>query len=336
MREAARAAGRLAALRGLRALSVHAGGDQERDPDPVRDRLPARLRRGAAGDLRPPADRVRARGRARGRAARRRVRFLQAAGERHEARRAPARARRRRARASSPTAASASVRVRGRARHLRGPGAAARPSRCDEPGLWRVRACVHNTTEVEARRLERSRGAASPACSRPTSCSRPSAGRFVSPLERDGASARRWPACENVNTFPVLAVAGRRRGARRGDRAARPSRDRAARASATCSTTPRSRRRCCSTCRRCRDAEREAIAAQDPAVRGDDRARRRAPTPRSMLALHGLIEELGDPVPSGRARAARRSGPAARARAPEPRRGRARARRRRPSARAPR
>ena len=34
----------LAAVRGLRAVSVHARRDQERDPDAVRDRLPARLR----------------------------------------------------------------------------------------------------------------------------------------------------------------------------------------------------------------------------------------------------------------------------------------------------
>ena len=38
-------AGRLAALRGLRALPLHAGRDQERHADAVRDRLPARLRR---------------------------------------------------------------------------------------------------------------------------------------------------------------------------------------------------------------------------------------------------------------------------------------------------
>ena len=45
-RDERRRAGRLAALRGLRALPVHAGGDQERDADAVRDRLPARLRAG--------------------------------------------------------------------------------------------------------------------------------------------------------------------------------------------------------------------------------------------------------------------------------------------------
>ena len=39
-----RGARRLAALRGLRALPVHAGRDQERDADAVRDRLPAGLR----------------------------------------------------------------------------------------------------------------------------------------------------------------------------------------------------------------------------------------------------------------------------------------------------
>ena len=39
-----RRARRLAALRGLRAVPVHAGSDQERDADAVRDRLPARLR----------------------------------------------------------------------------------------------------------------------------------------------------------------------------------------------------------------------------------------------------------------------------------------------------
>ena len=41
----ARAPRRLAALRGLRALPVHAGRDQERHAHAVRDRLPARLRR---------------------------------------------------------------------------------------------------------------------------------------------------------------------------------------------------------------------------------------------------------------------------------------------------
>ena len=42
-----------------------------------------------------------------------------------------------------------------------------------------------------------------------------------------------------------------------------------------CSTPPRSRRRCCCTCTRCSDAEREEIERQDPGRAGDARARRR-------------------------------------------------------------
>ena len=45
MPDALERAGRVAAVGGLRALPVHADGDQERDPDPVRDRLPAGVRR---------------------------------------------------------------------------------------------------------------------------------------------------------------------------------------------------------------------------------------------------------------------------------------------------
>ena len=85
MRGAARAAGVVAAVRGLRALPLHAGRDQERDPDPVRDRLPARLR---GGRRRPPSTTCGSS--ACSRPTRRSscaatARFLQAAGERHEA-----------------------------------------------------------------------------------------------------------------------------------------------------------------------------------------------------------------------------------------------------------
>ena len=57
--------GRLAALRGLRAVPVHAGSDQERDPDSVRHRLSARVRPHARLDPRPPRAPVHGRGRRR-------------------------------------------------------------------------------------------------------------------------------------------------------------------------------------------------------------------------------------------------------------------------------
>ncbi len=46
------------AVGGLRALPLHAGGDQERDADAVRDRLPARVRAPERRDARPDADGV--------------------------------------------------------------------------------------------------------------------------------------------------------------------------------------------------------------------------------------------------------------------------------------
>ena len=59
-----------AALRGLRALPVHAGRDQERHADAVRDRLPAGLRGRRAAHVRARADAARARAGGAGRAGR--------------------------------------------------------------------------------------------------------------------------------------------------------------------------------------------------------------------------------------------------------------------------
>jgi Fe-S cluster biogenesis protein NfuA len=67
----ARAARRLAAVRGLRAVPLHAGRDQERDADAVRDRLSAGYAADADEHLRPPRAALRARGAARTRRSRR-------------------------------------------------------------------------------------------------------------------------------------------------------------------------------------------------------------------------------------------------------------------------
>ena len=74
----------------------------------------------------------------------------------------------------------------------------------DQPGLWSVRACVHNTTEVEAE-LERSEALVASLISAHIVIEA-GAGRFASPLERDGAIGAAVAACRNVNTFPVLAA----------------------------------------------------------------------------------------------------------------------------------
>ena len=87
-----RAPGGVAPLRGLRALPVHARGDEERHAHAVRDRLPARLRAPRRQHLRPPARcECAARGPAGGGSSTAELRFLRPAGERHQAARAACR-----------------------------------------------------------------------------------------------------------------------------------------------------------------------------------------------------------------------------------------------------
>ncbi len=251
-----RAARRLAALRGLRALSVHAGRDQERDADAVRDRLPARLRGAAAGRLRPRPDRVSC---------------SPAGPTRPSSRSRPSSCRRPGTATRRPSAARSSRR---RARPL-GRGAsrasveesfvieAERPVTGDAGGSSGAAERVGGASSARIRCASRTRRR----CRRPRRrrCERGGpaalaalqprllgirAGRFASPLEHEGEVGAAVQACENVNTWPVLAAARRRRRPRRGDPAPRPSRRSPRRARRTCSTTPRSRRRCCSTSRR--------------------------------------------------------------------------------------
>ena len=302
---AARAPRLLAALRGLRALPLHAGRDQERDPDPVRDRLPARLRGaqpgapsttcGSSACSRPDAERELTAT----------VRFLQAAGERHRRSsggsswpaRSPSSARRR---------AGDRVRVRRRAAAPR-PGAA-------------------------ARRAARARGACAGQALRPQPTSSSDRGGSSTRGERPGrepaldprrargdrralrlaARARRRvgaavAGCESVNTCPVLATPGDDARPRRRDRAPRPPAASRPRASATCSTTPRSRRRCCCTCRRSATTERERDRRPGPGGAGDDRARR-APRPRSEIASPARTDDALQ-RPCSRPGAGRRAAP---------------------------
>ena len=152
----ARRAGRLAALRGLRPLPVHARGHEERHAHAVRHRLPARLRRAQPELLRAAADRVRAA-------------------------RATARCRARCA-SSSPRASGTRARRAGSTSRepglvefdhppLRGRVRLRTEARDD--GRRLVSLCVHNETPLDGAGRRPRRGAAALAASPPTWCCAP-------------------------------------------------------------------------------------------------------------------------------------------------------------------
>ena len=220
-----RAARRLAALRGLRALSLHAGRDQERDADPARDRLSARLRRAQPAGPSGAAGRGRARTRARGE--RRRLGPLPAgSGERHQGAERGARARADvAASASAEEPLDAEFSFDGERRCAGGCGCG--PSRSARASPGSSSASTTRASSPRAAASSSGRRRCAPACSRPTWSCEASDGRFVSPLDTDGPHGEAVAACENVNTWPVLASPGGRRGARGGDVPARPPADRA-------------------------------------------------------------------------------------------------------------
>jgi len=219
------------------------------------------------------------------------VRFLQASGERHQARE-------RRLELGPATvgdladdgvgetfAFDGTSEVRGRVR-----------MRCeplDEPQLWRVRACVHNTTEARAD-LERSDALVASLLSTHVviECS---PGRFVSPLEREGRAGDAVAEARSANTFPVLVS---------------PADDAILGATIVLPDHPRMAPESLGNLfdnteieealllhvKALSEGEREAIAAQDPAVR-EMVARAEQVTPEEMLTLHGRLE-LEDPGPN--------------------------------------
>jgi hypothetical protein len=69
--------------------------------------------------------------------------------------------------------------------------------------LWRLRVCVHNSTEIEPG-VDRADALVASLLSTHVVVEA-ERGRFVSPLERDGAAGAAVEACRSVNTFPVLA-----------------------------------------------------------------------------------------------------------------------------------
>jgi hypothetical protein len=158
------------------------------------------------------------------------------------------------------------------------------------PGLARARLRVENTTPIAPERAAAlDRGAALRHSLLSThALARVSGGRFVSPLERDGRLGEAVAGCRNVNTWPVLATDAD--DAVLGAAIMLPDHPQLA---------PESRGNLFDNTEieealllhvhALSDQEREDIGAQDPAVR-EMIARAAASTPEDLLALHGRLQ----------------------------------------------
>lgn len=210
--------------------------------------------------------------------------FLQAAGVRHKA--VERRLELGPVRVGEPAGTGA-----GREFEFEGDPALAGRMRCrvealEDPGLWRVRVCVHNTTEIDPQ-VERPEALVASLLSTHVVVEATS-GRFVSPLERDGAAGAAVEACDNVNTFPVLAS---------------PDDDAVLAATIVLPDHPRIAPESLGNLfdnteieealllhvQVLSESERAEIGAQDPAVR-EMIERAAAATPDDVLSLHGLMK----------------------------------------------
>ena len=216
------------------------------------------------------------------------VRFLQAAGARHEA------VERRLELARVPLAElaeGAGTRfelpgdppLRGRLRLRAAPLAA---------GAYGVAACVHNETELADDAVDRKAALAASLLSTHVLIEA-SGGRFASPLERDGAVGGAVAGCENVNTWPVLATPDDR--VVLGAAIVLPDHPRIAPESlGGMFDNTEIEEALLLHVQALSDAEREQIAADDPAVR-EMIERAADATPEQVLALHGRLEEVSEP-----------------------------------------
>ena len=221
------------------------------------------------------------------------VRFLQAAGERHRA------TERRLEIHDAPLERLLDGGVGERFRFEGEPAVYGRIKlRADETeheGLYRISMCVHNETELGSDHAEAERADALRASLLSTHLViETSRGRFASPLEREGPEGAAVAACESVNTFPVLAP---------------PTDDAVLAAAIVLPDHPRMAPESLGNLfdnteieealllhvHALSDSEREAIAAQDPAVR-EMVQRASATTPQQIMALHGRLEEV-EPEP---------------------------------------
>jgi hypothetical protein len=170
-------------------------------------------------------------------------------------------------------------------------------------GLHRVAMCVHNTTALLGAPEETGRGEALQQSLLSTHVVlETSAGRFISPLEREGEAGAAVAECRNVNTFPVLAADGD--DALLGAAIVLPDHPRMAPESlGNLFDNTEIEEALLLHVQALSDGEREEIERQDPAVR-EMIARASAATPDEMLALHGRMTLSepggGHPVPGER------------------------------------
>ena len=160
-------------------------------------------------------------------------------------------------------------------------------------GLYRIAACAHNTTALEPADVGRAEALRASMISTHVVATT-AAGRFISPLEREGRPGAAVESCESVNTWPVLAS---------------PADDAVLGAAIFLpdhpSTAPESLGNLFDSTeieealllhvQVLSDGEREEISAQDPAVR-EMIERASAATPEQMIGLHGRLE-IADPGP---------------------------------------
>lgn len=165
-------------------------------------------------------------------------------------------------------------------------------------GLARVKLCVHNRSDLaEGGKADR------PAALRSSLLSthvvlRAKGGRFVSPVENEGPHVEAVAACENVNTWPVLASA--EDDAILGASMFLPDHPRIAPESlGGLFDNTEIEEALLLHVQTLSDAEREEIASQDPKVR-EMVERAEQATPEEMIGLHGRLEmghpQLGEPT----------------------------------------
>ncbi len=152
----------------------------------------------------------------------------------------------------------------------------------DGDGLARVKVCVHNSTPVEpgeAEAMERGEALRSSLLSTHV-IAEVDGGRFVSPLERDGEAGAAVAGCESENTWPVLA--GEADETLLGAPIVLPDHPRMAPESlGNLFDNTEIEEALLLHVKTLSDTEREAIAAQDPAVTRDARAGRPRRRPRT-------------------------------------------------------